>query len=163
MNKKLERKMLSFFYLQNTFKKQSEDFEKKKKEFYADMEKEGIDSYDFLVKNLNINVKRIQRKTIVFNPIKLKTRLKKSLFDYVVTKKIVITDYKGLVEYLKKCGVNPHMFKKFISVEYLVNNDEIQQLHELGEIDADDLNGCYEVITHNPYYKIIGKSMSEQE
>jgi hypothetical protein len=111
--------------------------------------------------DLNVNVKRIQKTSVIFDGLKLHKRLPKKLSDIVVRKRRIISDYPGLVKYLKSIGADPKIFKSFIETEYSVDNSSINQLSELGEISMDDLSGCYELKRQKPFYKVSGKSESE--
>lgn len=158
---RLEKKILKFYLYQKSFKEEQEKFESAKEAFYEMMEKSGRDSMDVNLGDLNVNVKRIQKTSVIFDGLKLHKRLPKKLSDIVVRKRRIISDYPGLVKYLKSIGADPKIFKSFIETEYSVDNSSINQLSELGEISMDDLNGCYELKRQKPFYKVSGKSESE--
>lgn len=103
-----------------------------------------------------IRVNRVQKKTIEFDADKLEKCLEKQLSKKVISKRYEISDYKGLVKYLKSCGVNPEEFKKYITVKKQVDVEELERLEELGMIDLDTISGCYKVILHNPFF-IVNK------
>lgn len=151
-----------FYSKQLQFKRQQESFEDEKNSFYESMELAGKDSYDVSFKGLDISVKRIQKSTVLFDAVKLSKKLSKELSALVIRKKYIINDYKGLVSYLKSCGVNPDKFKSFISTEYSVDNDSLNQLSDLGKIDKNDLFGCYEVKMQKPYFKVTGKKTGSE-
>ena len=88
--------------------------------------------------------KKIEAISINFIPEKLKEKLSKELFDLVVDKKYIITDYKKLTEMLKMCGASAKEFKKCVSVEYTALPEAIKQLYRIGEIDKTDLGGTFE-------------------
>jgi len=64
----------------------------------------------------------------------------------------------GLITYLKECGIDPKVFKSFISVRKTVDTKELDRLEELGMITAEQIKGCYTVKNQNPYFTVnIGK------
>lgn len=80
---------------------------------------------------------------IDFFPDKLKTTLSKELYDKVIDKTVVINDLENLVKMLKSYGVPPKEFKNFISVSTKVNVDNVDNIIEMGEINIEDIQGCY--------------------
>ena len=56
--------------------------------------------------------------------------------------------------YLKECGVDPKVFKTFITVQKEVNKKSLEQMYELGEVTLEDIKGCYDVETINSYIDI---------
>ena len=60
----------------------------------------------------------------------------------------------GLITYLQECGVDPKIFKSFISVEESVDVKELERLEELGKISKEQLKGCYSVKCQKPYYQV---------
>lgn len=148
--------ILDFYKKQKRYKQLSAKFDEIKKKFYQDMESvENVEAYVAKDGDTNISVKRIQNHSIIFDPEKLSNKLTGSIKDVVLDKKYIINDYTKLVRYLKQCGVNPVVFKKYVSVEYTVNSDNIKNLYDMGDITLDDIEGCYEVKKQNPYYKVV--------
>ena len=93
----------------------------------------------------HINVNQIERAQIIYNAEKLKNKLNKNIFNEVVNTKYYIQDYNGLVNLLKQYGIKPSQFKQFISPEYEVNKEAINQAYQVGKIKKDDLKGCYKL------------------
>lgn len=150
-----------FYQKKKAFDDMSKTFDKAKAEFYKTMEKAGVETFELEMPSddemqpLKISVKRIQNKSVEFNGEKLAERLKRlNAASGAVSKKYSIIDYEGLVTYLKKCGVDPKVFKKFVAVQYVVDKDNIKQMYELGQLSLESLEGCYEVKLQKPYYKL---------
>ena len=101
-----------------------------------------------------IEVKKVSPAKIIWNPDKLEEKLDKELYNELVEKKYIISDFEGLVKYLKSCGVNPKKFKSFLSVEKTVRTDVMKQMDELGELSMEDVKGCYEVKRSESYLKL---------
>lgn len=89
-------------------------------------------------------VKNVQTH-IDFFPEKLKAALIKEKFEKVVNKTVLINDLDGLVKMLKDYGVPPKKFKEFITVKTEVDVEKIDNLIEMGEMEIEDINGCYKV------------------
>lgn len=111
----------------------------------------------------SIRVNRVQKKTVEFDADKLEKCLEKQLSKKVILKKYEINNYKGLVKYLKSCGVNPEEFKKYITVKKQVDVEELDRLEELGRIDLDTVSGCYKVIFHNPFFTVNKIKQSKKQ
>ena len=60
----------------------------------------------------------------------------------IVTRTIVIDDIAGLIEYLKSLGVDPKIFKSFISVNKKVNNSKVKELFDQNVIKTKELKKC---------------------
>ena len=80
----------------------------------------------------------------------------------IIEKEYHVVDMPGLAKYLKSCGVNPKKFKQYISVEEKVNQQAINELSEIGDITAQDIEGCYELKQAEGYLTINAKKEDEQ-
>jgi hypothetical protein len=106
----------------------------------------------------NFVVTRIQSSKVEFNPDKLERVLGKELSRDVIQKHYEIVDMAGLISYLQGYGINPKVFKSFISIRKSVNTKELDRLESLGKITAEQVKGCYTVKSQNPYFTVnIGK------
>lgn len=101
-----------------------------------------------------IKVSKVERVSVKFDADKIERALPKEVALKVVNKKYEINDIFGLVSYLKGCGVDPKVFKSFLSITKSVNVSELERLSALGEIDEKDLDGCFLVTKSDPYYKL---------
>lgn len=111
-----------------------------------------VDSDD--VMSSVIKVSKVERSSVNFNADRVEKALEKELASKVINKRYEINDIHGMIAYLKTCGVDPKIFKSFLNVIKTVNVKELERLSELGEVDEEDLNGCYTVTRSDPYYKI---------
>lgn len=101
-----------------------------------------------------LNVKKIQRVRIKFDPDKLEKMLGRNMSKKVIKKNYSIINMDGLICYLKKCGVDPKVFKTYISVTKVVQQDALDQLEETGQIDIEQIEGSFTVSKDKPYFKI---------
>ena len=112
------------------------------------------DGEDYYANHVKLKVTRVRKKSITWDIDKLKKKLDKKVIKKIITKKYTINDMSGLVEYLKECGVNPKKFKKFLTVDEELNEVELNRLYDLGEIDKEQVNGCYKMEMSEPYIKL---------
>lgn len=143
------------------FKKEQERFNNIKQSFYCDMEElfdyEGIDKLVVEANDLDgedLVVNKVQKTSIDFDVDKLESRLDKKLSKEVIEKKYTITDFDRLVIYLRSCGVDPKVFKSFLSVTKTADTKKLDKLADLGYINKDDLADCYEVTCDKPYFAV---------
>ena len=163
-----KQSIVNFFQKQKKFKQIQAKFCEIKADFYSDMEdyfecnnindgKLTIESDDFVGTGKFV-VTRIQSSRVEFNPDKLEKVLGKELSRNVIQKHYEIVDMNGLITYLKECGIDPKVFKSFISIRKTVNTKELDKLEELGKITAEQIKGCYTVKSQSPYFTVnIGK------
>lgn len=116
---------------------------------------EGMTYYSNHVK---LTVTRVRTKKILWNIKKLKKALSKKIYNQCVDKTYTINNMKGLVEYLKECGVDAREFKKYITVSETVNNQKMDDLSALGEIKASDIEDCYELKIGEPYIRLTERT-----
>ena len=162
-----KQSIMNFFQKQKRFKQIQTRFCEIKADFYNDME--DYFKYNNIDGKLTIEcneladvqsfvVTRIQSSRVEFNPDKLEKALGKELSRDVIQKHYEIVDMNGLVTYLKECGIDPKVFKSFVSVRKTVNTKELDRLEELGKITAEQIKGCYTVKSQSPYFTVnIGK------
>lgn len=161
-----KQSILEYFETQKKYKHVCERFEQKKKDFYADMKEyfngNEIDENGLMIKpetsvGTGIRVKKIQPTKITFNADILEQVLPKKYAENVILKEYKITDMFGLINYLKSCGVDANTFKSFINVKKSVDTKELERLEQIGEIDLEMLDGCYEVKKSEPYFKVTSE------
>lgn len=88
--------------------------------------------------------RRVLRKEVVFEPEKLERKIDdKSVLDKIINKTYLINDWKKFAKYLKSKGVKAKDVVKFIDVQKEVDNNQIDQLEEIGMIKYDDIRGCF--------------------
>lgn len=173
---KVREAAINFFQEQKEFKKAQTNFGEVKKDFYGIMSEyyeynniEGSKLYiDGEVDSPPLVVTRIQNTRIKFDPDLLEKALGKTLSEDVIIKHYTVNDMFGLIAYLKQCknGVDPKVFKSFISVSKTVDTKALDQLEALGKITAEQIQGCYTINRDVPYFTVsVGKGQinGEQE
>ena len=167
-----KQSIINFFQKQKKFKQIQNRFGEIKTDFYNDMEdyfkcnnidgKLTIECESIVGGVENFVVTRIQSSRVEFNPDKLEKALGKELSRDVIQKHYEIIDVAGLLTYLKECGVDPKVFKSFVSVRKTVNTKELDRLEELGKITAEQIQGCYTVKSQSPYFTVnVGKGQGD--
>lgn len=159
----------TFVQKQKKYKQIQTRFSEIKANFYNDMEDyfecnniDGKLTIDSGIDAGKFTVTRVQSTKVEFNADKLEKALGKELSQSVIQKHYEIVDMNGLITYLKECGINPKVFKSFISVHKTVNMKELDRLEELGKITAEQIRGCYTIKSQNPYFTVnIGKGQDE--
>ena len=159
---KVQARVLKYMAAQASFKRHEEDFRKCKEDFYDFMDENMKGKVeDFSTSQQEISVTKIQTSSILFDIDKIKKKVGRKLTSKFLDKKYEIADYDGLVKYLKEFDVDPKVFKSFISVEEKVNEEKLNNLSELGKIEMEQLEGCYEVKTRKPFYTVRSKAREE--
>ena len=153
----LEKK-LKFEKVQSRFNTLKDQFSSVMNDYF---ESKGIEKSLILqADNLNecdLIVSRIQRSSVEFNPDKLEKALGKRLSEQVIVKRYEIADIVSLIAYLKECGVDPKIFKSFITISKSVDTQELDRLEDLGKITAEQVKGCYTVKRQKPYFTVCVK------
>ena len=158
---KFDSLVKEFYEQQKKLKDSQKAFNELKEEFSEKMEslfksfnnqKMTFDYDEFEGSGLVVN--RIQKSNVEFDCDKLERALGKELSKNVIQKKYEVIDMNGLIRYLKECGVNPKVFKKFINVSKFVNEKELDRLEELGKISIGKINGCYSIKHQKPYFTV---------
>lgn len=161
-----------YFQAQREYKKAQEKFGEIKKDFYGIMSEYfeynsiegGKVSFDEGADSPPLVVTRVQNTRIKFDPEKLEKALGKTLSEDVIVKRYTINDMFGLVSYLKQCGVDPKVFKSFITVSKTVDDKALDQLESIGKITAEQIKGCYTVNKDRPYFTVsVGKGQRNGE
>lgn len=170
--KKLNKKAIKYFkeavrgFLvdQAVFKNMKENFEDVKRKFYEDMDEyfesgnlEDDGSAIFKYPDLGegaLKVTKVQRTSVEFKVDKLEEVLPKEVAKKTIIKRYEVVDMQGLTLYLKKCNVDPKIFKKFLSVTKTVDTKELDKLEELGQISVEQIKGCYTIKKSPPYYTV---------
>lgn len=155
----------NFYNKQREFSDTKKAFDQLKKSFEEEMElvfvKSKTDSVSFSIgsdyKDELFVVKKRCRTYIKWNFQKLAINLGNKLFKQVVNKKYIVNDMLGLIEYLKSCNVDPNIFKKYIDIEYSLNEAELDNLELLGKVKAEQLEGCFDLSFSKPWYSVEKK------
>lgn len=171
LDSKYKQLVIAFFRKQTVLKQVQSEFTKQKEEFYNLMEdyfgKNGIND-KFYIDDVPdckpLVVRRIQSSKVDFDLAKLEKALGRQLSKVVVTKHYEITDVEGLIAYLKECGVDPKIFKSFLSVTKELDMKKLDMLVDLGKITEDQIEGCYAVKKNKPYFTVsVGRGQNDEE
>ena len=161
--------VLQFFTVSNIFNKTRENYEYDKKAFAkkADEYFEQADipmSYDiFDFGSFSIKLNKVCRTTIKWNAKKLYDVLTKKQAKAVIKKRYEIIDFEGLKKYLKDCGVDPTIFKRYICVTESIDEKALDNLFQLGKVSKEEIDGCCEIDVSIPYYKLKKIDKNEDE
>lgn len=155
-----KRSAIWFYEKKQDFEQKQKEFEEEKRRFYSEMDSyfasENISSKAFFYDGdtESLTVTRCQSKKVIFNPDILEKSLGKALAGNVIIKHYEIQDMIGLISYLKTCGVDPLVFKKFISVSKTVDEQELDRLFDIGKVTEEQVEGSFTVKKNNPYFTI---------
>lgn len=165
--RKIQKAVIELEELNMQFKSEEEKYKKRKNELqdlikgYTD--KHNVEEFGFNFGNTFKKIRPVITKKITWDIRKLSEKLDKEIFNEVVKKKYTINNMDDLIRYLKSCGVDAKKFKKFIDVEKSVDNTKIDELGQLGEIDIEQLSGCYELQANFSYVKISNLEAADAE
>lgn len=166
-NEKIRSSVLELYSLQLLFKKQKEEYEKKKNDIEVRIRNymfvNGFDRFHFLnqEEDKDIKVCNVKRRSVSFDIPKMEQKLDAETLSKFLLKKYYIKDFKDLVKYLKSCGVDKKKFLSFIECEKSVDTKELDRLGDIGEINISDLKGCYEVTENIGYIKITESDIED--
>ena len=164
---KMNQIILDLKKLNDDEKNHQEEYKSKKKMYEEKiikfLGKKNEKSYDFTQSNRRLKATFVENKKIDFNVEMIEQVVDKNLFEEFVDKTYTISDYEGLVKYLKSLGANPKVFKEFIHCEKQINKSKLNQLSELGDISLDDLEGCYSVSVMSSYVRITETELEESD
>jgi hypothetical protein len=159
-------KIKKFFNMKKRKAKIDSEFNAAKKSFY-DMMNGFVDDYgdsnSYWFTDESDSFWKLTRSTPVkveFDVDALQKKLGKKLFSQVVSTTATIDDLSGLIAYLKQFGVDPKVFKSFITVHKDVDKAALDQLEALGQIDKEDLVGTFEAKVGKPSFRV---TMHEKE
>jgi hypothetical protein len=165
-NEKVKQAICDYYELNEKHKQQEEEFksQKNKLETYISnfLFSNGVEKLRFRATQGNrfgqnqqdVECKKIIRRSVIFDIDRLKQRLGKERCLEFIDKEYQINDMDGLVKLLKKSGVNPKDFKKFIDVNEVVNTKKLDKLKDIGDITLEELKGCYTVEELSSYIKV---------
>ena len=156
--KRFDKAVHEYVEAQETKKVNDEAFEQAKNKFasaadiYFKLKGENTETINDL--DCSISISKVQKVNIAWNTDKLIKVIGKQISKAVILKKYEIMDMFGLITYLKECGVDPKIFKSFLSIEETVDVKELERLEELGKVSKEQLKGCYSVKCQKPYYQV---------
>lgn len=176
----VEEVVSNFYELQQQKKLDDKAFNDEKQEFYEVMDRyfeskeaHGASKITFTVGydeedstravGGEYTVTRCRKRSVVFDVAKLRRKLDKKKFKAVSTTTWSCFDIDGLAKYVKSLGGEFDVFKSFFNVTTEVNESEVDRLSEIGEVTAEDIDGCYSVNEGKPWYKVSFKAAEDDD
>ena len=163
-DKELKQQVIELYRVESKFKRLKKEYEDKKSNLVVAIKNQMFcnkghwNEFRFGAKNgdrrVTMSVKKVEPVSIVWDADKLESALSKEVAKQVIVKTYEITDYAGLVKYLRGCGVDPKKFKRFVAVHKSVDEQSLDQLDALGEIDHNDIEGCYTKKVRSDYLRV---------
>ena len=160
----LKQQVIELYRIESKFKQMKKEYEAKKSSLVVAIKNQMFcnkghwSEFQFGARKgdqkVVMSVKKIEPTSIVWDTDKLEQVLDKEVSKQVIEKTYEITDFVGLVAYLKTCGVSPKKFKEFVAVHKSVNEQSMDQLEAIGEIDRNAIEGCYTRKTKSDYLRI---------
>jgi hypothetical protein len=155
-----QAKIKKFFVIKKRKAKIDSEFNAAKKSFYGMMDvfvDDYGDSNSYWFSDDSDSFWKLTRSTPVkvdFDVDALQKKLDKKLFSQVVSTTVTVDDLHGMIAYLKQFGVDPKVFKSFITVSKDVDKAALDQLEALGKIDKEDLVGTFEAKVGKPSFRV---------
>ena len=72
-----------------------------------------------------------------------------------------LVDLQGLVNYFKDLGGDPKVFWSFFETTEVVDQKALDQLEEVGDIEVEDVAGCFEVKVKSQSYRVTSKEVED--
>lgn len=100
---------------------------------------------------------KISQVKVEFNINKLNKILTKEQRKKVIQKHYQVNNWPGLLRLLKDSGVDWKQFLKYVDVLETVNEKQLEQLVDIGELNSDEVKECSRARIKTQYYKITEK------
>lgn len=100
---------------------------------------------------------RISQIKVEFNISKLDKILTKEQRRKVIQKHYQVNNWSALLTLLKDSGVDWKQFTKYVDITESVRDSVLEQMVELGELNADDVKKCSSAKIRTQYYKLTEK------
>lgn len=156
----------------------NKEFELAKKQYYAFMDQafdsgmygdavsvefsDQIDDADG-VKDMIFRSTRTIPTQIIWDTKALKKKLPKEIVADVIRRDRQLVNLPGLIEYMRILGGDPKTFWSFFNTREYVDQDELDQLVDIGEIDSEGITGCYSVSVKPARYRVTSKEINYDE
>ena len=146
---KMLKALSSYYNQKKKIDEMSKELNSKKTKIFKNLEKYykennyGVgEKIYFNLGDETLSVKRSQRIKIKFDIKKLKKVLGKKLSNDVIDTQYTLIDSKGLFMYLKELNADPEIVKGFLTKEEKVNEERLEELENLGKIEANSIKDC---------------------
>lgn len=174
----VEEAVVRYNELQQKKKNIDQKFNDAKKKFYSIMDNafdsglfgDDVSSVEFNKvynygepdeKTFSFKATRVIPTVIEWNVSKLKQKLSKDILSKVVKRNRELVDLQGLVNYFKDLGGDPKVFWSFFETTEVVDQKVLDQLEEVGDIEAEDVAGCFEVKVKSQSYRVTSKEVED--
>lgn len=169
--KRYQQSAWNYYRKEQKFKQVKQQYEELRKQFEVDMleltdtlgKKRVLFDSETMNDDGTLSVRKVEKTSIEWDADKLERKLPKSIAKKVIKKKYSIADMNGLVEYLKSCGVDPKVFKRYLAIDKTVDVKAVDQLGNVGEISVQQISGCYVVKCHKPYFTLSVKKGDDDD
>lgn len=163
--KELRLRVLRLAEATEHFNKIKEQYEEEKKNINRVLqtyfEKNGYSKALLQGENEDINLTLVQPRSIDWDLEALKKVIDNDIIKEVIDREIVITDFDGLKQLLKKHGIKAREFKKYIEVREELNTEALDNLVQCGWIDRKQLKGTYKIKAGTEYIRMTRKKKTE--
>ena len=174
----VEEAVVRYNELQRKKKNIDQKFNDAKKKFYSIMDDafdsglfgDDVSSVEFNKvynygepdeKTFSFKATRVIPTVIEWDVSKLKDKLSKDILSKVVKRNRELADLQGLVNYFKDLGGDPKIFWSFFETTEVVDQKALDQLEEVGDIEAEDVAGCFEVKVKSQSYRVTSKEVED--
>lgn len=111
------------------------------------------------IKNMMFKSTRTIPTQITWDTKALKKKLPKEIVSDVIRRDRQLVNLPGLIEYMKLLGGDPKKFWSYFNTREYVDQDELDQLFNIGEVDWDDVSGCYSVTVGKSRYRVTSREI----
>lgn len=163
-DQELKQQVIELYRVESKFKRLKKEYEDKKSNLVVAIKNQMFcnkghwSEFRFGAKNgdrmVTMKVKKVEPVSIVWDADKLESALSKEVANQVIVKTYEITDYTGLVKYLKRCDVDPKKFKRFVTVHKSVDEQLLDQLDALGEVNRNNVRRCCTRMVKGDYLRV---------
>ncbi len=158
-DKKLKNICYDLFKLKLQEQQVKENYAKTQAEVKKYFSGTNDDSVTFTMGSKNYKVTDVNPKKIIWDVDKLLDRFKKrkvskEITQQVIKKSYAISDWNGFAELLSQHGMKPSDVKPFLTVETKVDQKKMDSLSDVGDLSAEDVEGCFTVENTNGYVKL---------
>lgn len=163
--RELRKRVLSLLILKESYKRKEAEYKQEASEVNHLVEtflkKRGDVQGLIQTDKEKIALTVVEPTTVIWDADKLSEKLDSDLAEDIIHKQAYITDYKAVVELLKRYQVPAKEFKQFIDVRKEVNEEAIEKLSELGWLNKKDVEGCYTMKKNKSYVRLTRSEKEE--
>lgn len=163
--REIRNRVLSLLVLKESFERKQKEYEDAKSDvnhvLKTFLEKRGTNKGLILTDDEKISLAVVEPTKIEWDIDKLCKRLDKEIAEDVIQKQITITNYKAIVDLLKKYKVPAQEFKQYLDVNRTVNEQALNDMFDLGRLDKKQIKGCYTINKNKAHVRITKSEKKE--